>query len=64
MIGGGGIFSAEDAYEKIRLGASLVQVYSGWIYRGPNLIPDINNGLLRLLERDGFKHIQEAVGTL
>jgi dihydroorotate dehydrogenase len=64
IIGVGGVFSAEDAYEKIRLGASLVQVYSGWIYRGPDLVPDINRGLLRLLERDGFSNIEQAVGTL
>jgi dihydroorotate dehydrogenase len=63
LIGVGGVFSAEDAYEKIRLGASLVQVYTGWIYEGPSLVPDINTGLLKLLERDGFKTIQEAVGT-
>ncbi len=64
LIGVGGIFGAEDAYEKIRLGASLVQVYTGWIYEGPSLVPDINKGLLRLMERDGFKNIQQAVGTL
>lgn len=63
IIGVGGIFSAEDAYEKICLGASLVQVYTGWIYEGPRLIPQINRGLLRLMERDGFKRIQDAVGT-
>ncbi len=63
LIGVGGIFSAEDAYEKIRLGASLVQVYTGWVYEGPALVPDINKGLLKLLDRDGFKNIQEAVGT-
>lgn len=64
IIGVGGIFSAADAYEKIRLGASLVQVYTGWIYEGPGLVPQINKGLLRLMERDGFKRIQDAVGTL
>jgi dihydroorotate dehydrogenase len=64
IIGVGGIFSAEDAYEKIQLGASLVQVYTGWIYEGPALIPAINKGLLKLLDRDGFKTIHDAVGTL
>ncbi len=64
IIGVGGIFSAEDAYRKIRLGASLVQVYSGWIYEGPGLVPRINKGLLKLMEKDGFKKIQDAVGTL
>ncbi len=63
IIGVGGVFSAEDAYEKIRLGATLVQVYTGWIFEGPNLIPAINRGLLKLMERDGFKRIQDAIGT-
>ena len=64
IIGVGGIFSAEDAYRKIRLGASLVQVYTGWVYEGPSLVPQINRGLLKLMDRDGFKNIREAVGTL
>lgn len=64
IIGVGGIFDANDAYEKIRLGASLVQVYTGWVYEGPDLVKRINTGLLALLQRDGFKTIQEAVGTL
>lgn len=63
IIGVGGVFSAEDAYEKIQLGASLVQVYTGWIYEGPGLVPAINRGILKLMERDGFKKIQEAVGA-
>ena len=63
IIGVGGVFTADDAYEKIRLGASLVQVYTGWVYEGPTLVRDINRGLLRLLERDGFKSVKEAVGT-
>lgn len=64
IVGVGGIFTAHDAYEKIRLGASLVQVYTGWIYEGPTMVRDINRGLLKLLEKDGFKNIKEAVGTL
>lgn len=63
IVGVGGVFSAQDAWEKIRLGASLVQVYTGWIYRGPTLVADINRGLLRLMERDGFQKLQDAVGT-
>jgi dihydroorotate dehydrogenase len=63
LIGVGGIFNAEDAYEKIRLGASAVQIYTGWIYRGPGLVPEINQGLLRFIERDGFKKVQDAIGT-
>lgn len=62
IIGCGGIFSAEDAYKKIRLGASLVQLITGMVYQGPGLIGQINLELLELLKRDGFKHISEAVG--
>ncbi|MGD0977018.1 MAG: quinone-dependent dihydroorotate dehydrogenase [Minisyncoccia bacterium] len=62
IIGCGGIFSAEDAYKKIRLGASLVQLITGMIYEGPQLIGEINFGLSRLLKRDGFSNIAEAVG--
>jgi len=62
VIGLGGIFSAEDAYRKIRNGASLVQLITGMIYEGPQLISDINLGLVRFLERDGFRNISEAVG--
>ena len=62
LIGVGGIFSAEDAYEKIAFGATLVQVYTGFIYKGPSLVKHINLGLLRLLEHDGLKNIKQAVG--
>ncbi|MGH8059800.1 MAG: quinone-dependent dihydroorotate dehydrogenase [Candidatus Entotheonellia bacterium] len=62
IIGVGGIFSAQDAYEKIRAGASLVQIYTGFIYEGPILTRAINAGLIRLLERDGFTHVSQAVG--
>ncbi len=63
IIGCGGVFSAEDAYKKIRLGASLVQLITGMIYQGPQVVSEINQGLVRLLERDGFKNISEAVGV-
>ncbi|MBN1421597.1 MAG: hypothetical protein JXP34_22685 [Planctomycetes bacterium] len=63
IIGAGGVFSAEDAYRKVRLGASLVQLLTGMIYEGPALVRRINRGLLRLLEGDGFANIAEAVGT-
>jgi len=63
LIGVGGIFSAEDAYRKIRLGASLVQLITGMVYRGPQLIGSINRGLAACLRRDGFSSIAEAVGT-
>ncbi len=62
IIGVGGIFTAEDAYEKILAGASLVEVYTGFIYQGMSVARDINLGLLELLKRDGFKSIQDAVG--
>lgn len=63
IIGAGGVFSAEDAYRKIRLGASLVQLMTGLIYEGPGLIRRISEGLCRLLERDGFTRISQAVGV-
>jgi len=62
IIGVGGIFNAQDAYEKIKAGANAVQIYTGWVFEGPGAVKRINQGLLRLLERDGLKHISEAVG--
>ena len=62
IVGVGGIFTAEDAYEKIKAGASLVQIYTGFIYEGPFAVRNINSGLLRLLRQDGYKSIAEAVG--
>lgn len=63
IIAAGGVFSAFDAYRKIRLGASAVQVLTGMIYEGPGLIARINRGLSALLARDGFANIEEAVGV-
>jgi len=63
IIAAGGVFTAADAYEKIRLGASLVQIYTALIYEGPGIVPRINRGLGELLHRDGFRNIGEAVGT-
>lgn len=63
IIGLGGIFTAEDAYEKIKAGASLVQFVTGLIYGGPTTIKTINTGLAELLTRDGYSHISEAVGV-
>lgn len=62
IIGCGGIFSAKDAYKKIKLGASLVQVITGMIYEGPQLISQINRGLVQLLQADGYSNIAEAIG--
>ncbi|HEY7217934.1 MAG TPA: quinone-dependent dihydroorotate dehydrogenase [Candidatus Binatia bacterium] len=63
IIGVGGIFNAQDAYNKIKAGAGAVQIYTGWIYEGPGAIKRINRGLLELLEQDGFKNAAEAVGA-
>jgi dihydroorotate dehydrogenase len=63
IIGSGGVFSAEDAYAKIKAGASLVEVYTAIIYEGPGLVKQLNNGLLALLRKDGFSHISQAVGA-
>jgi dihydroorotate dehydrogenase len=62
IIGVGGIFTAEDAYRKIKLGASLLQMITGMIYEGPAIIGEINQGLVRLLKKDGFRNIGEAIG--
>lgn len=62
LIGVGGISSGADAYEKIRAGASLIQLYTGFIYRGPGLIARIHAELAGLLARDGFSSVAEAVG--
>jgi len=63
VVGVGGVFTAEDAYRKIRAGATLVQLYTGLIYQGPAIARDINRGLLELLDRDGFDSVAEAVGA-
>lgn len=63
LIGSGGVFSAEDAYRKIRLGASMVQMITGMIFEGPQVISEINRGLVKLLKRDGYSNISQAVGT-
>ena len=62
IIGVGGIFSAHDAYRKIKAGASLVQLMTGMIFDGPQLQSDINLGLVELLKQEGYKNISEAVG--
>ncbi|MBL4805305.1 MAG: quinone-dependent dihydroorotate dehydrogenase [Alphaproteobacteria bacterium] len=63
LIGVGGISNGRQAYEKIRAGASLVQVYSALVFKGPGLVEDINTELLTLLKADGLSHISEAVGA-
>ncbi|MCF8507019.1 MAG: quinone-dependent dihydroorotate dehydrogenase [Caulobacter sp.] len=63
LVGVGGIASGEDAYAKIRAGASLVQLYSALIYQGTGLVVRINRDLARLLARDGFARLADAVGS-
>ena len=63
LIGVGGIFNAEDAWEKISAGASLVQLYTGFIYQGPRIGQQINEGLSRILAREGFASLEDAIGS-
>jgi dihydroorotate dehydrogenase len=63
LIAAGGIASADDAYARIRAGASLVQLYSALVYHGPGLARKITDGLLKHLDNDGFAKIEDAVGT-
>lgn len=63
IIGVGGIFTAEDAFEKIAAGASLVQLYTGFVYQGLTVARDINEGLSKIFQERDFKNFQEAVGV-
>lgn len=63
IIGSGGIFTPQDAYDKIKAGASLVEIYTALIYEGPEVNRRLHAGLRNLLRRDGFRHISEAVGA-
>ena len=63
IIGVGGVMNAEDAYRKIRGGATLVQAYTGYVYGGPGFVRAIVHGLADLLRRDGFRSISEAIGA-
>jgi dihydroorotate dehydrogenase len=62
IIGVGGVFGAADAWEKICAGASLIQLYTGFIYEGPGVARRINEGLVEILQREGFGSLEEAVG--
>ncbi|MBW4648641.1 MAG: quinone-dependent dihydroorotate dehydrogenase [Kastovskya adunca ATA6-11-RM4] len=62
IVGVGGIFTAEDAWEKITAGASLIQVYTGWVYEGPSMVRQVLEGLVQRLEERGLNSIAEAVG--
>ena len=63
IVGVGGVADADGAYDKIRSGASVVQLYTALVYEGPTVARDINRGLLDLLERDGFGSVEDAVGA-
>jgi dihydroorotate dehydrogenase len=63
LISVGGISDAKEAYKRIKAGASLVQIYSGFIFKGPSMCKEINEGLIKLLKEDGFTHISEAIGS-
>jgi dihydroorotate dehydrogenase len=62
IIGVGGIFTADDAWEKITAGASLLQTYTGWVYEGPTMVKSVLNGLLAKLDEQGLENVSEAVG--
>jgi dihydroorotate dehydrogenase len=63
LVGTGGISSGEDAYTKIRAGASLVQLYTALVYQGPGLVERIKRDLALMLARDGYASVMAAVGT-
>jgi len=63
IIGVGGVFSATDAYKKIKAGANLIELITGMIFEGPQVISEINRGLVRLLQTDGYQNISEAIGV-
>jgi dihydroorotate dehydrogenase len=63
LVGAGGIATADDAWERIRAGASLVQLYSAMVYEGPGIANRIARGLAQHLKREGFATIVEAVGS-
>ena len=63
LISVGGIFDGEEAYGRIKMGASLVEIYSALIFEGPSVIKKINQELALLLKQDGYNHISEAIGA-
>ncbi|MEL6854255.1 MAG: dihydroorotate dehydrogenase (quinone), partial [Cyanobacteria bacterium J06607_13] len=62
IVGVGGIFTADDAWEKITAGASLLQTYTGWVYEGPTMVKTLLKGLVDRLRSHDLKNISEAVG--
>ncbi|WP_082942551.1 MULTISPECIES: dihydroorotate dehydrogenase (quinone) [unclassified Helicobacter] len=63
LISVGGIFDANDAYSRIKMGASLIQLYTGLVYKGPGICAQISRELDAMLKNDGFEHISEAIGA-
>ncbi len=63
LISVGGISTGEEAYRRLKAGASLVQSYSGMIFEGPSMVRKINEEILELMQRDGFNHISEVIGS-
>ena len=63
LIGVGGIDSPESAWERICSGASLVQIYTGWIYNGPQLVPNILNGIIKQINIHQLSNVKEAIGS-
>jgi dihydroorotate dehydrogenase len=63
LISVGGISDARDVYRRIKAGASLIQIYSGFIFKGPSMCKNINQELIKLLQNDGYTHISQAIGA-
>ena len=63
IVGVGGVFNADDAWQMISAGASLLQIYTGFIYEGPAIARNINDGLRRIISERGFVSLDEAVGS-
>ncbi|AQW82537.1 quinone-dependent dihydroorotate dehydrogenase [Campylobacter pinnipediorum] len=62
LIACGGIDNAQEAYDRIKMGASLIQIFTSFIYKGPKICYDINSGILKLLKQDGLSNIKDAIG--
>lgn len=62
IIGVGGVFTGQDAYEKILAGANAVQIYTALVYHGPPVVSKIKSELAELLEKDGYRSVNEAIG--
>jgi dihydroorotate dehydrogenase len=63
IVGSGGIFSAQDAWEKLTAGATLLQAYTGFIYKGPAFAKQVNSGLIDMMDKNGVKTISEVIGA-